>query len=114
MAKKFYGLTGTKLNVAIALVAGIDFALFGYDQGVMGMSFSALEGRRLFVSKQLLTDGCRWSIDPSIVPQALPRNQCPTPAKGMDSEPLIQRAGYHRRRLYPRLLFRCLRNHLAR
>jgi hypothetical protein len=27
---KFYGLTGTKLNIAIAVVAGTDFALFGY------------------------------------------------------------------------------------
>ncbi|SMQ49422.1 unnamed protein product [Zymoseptoria tritici ST99CH_1A5] len=34
--QKFYGLKGTRLNVAIAVVAGIDFALFGYDQGVMG------------------------------------------------------------------------------
>ncbi|KAF2790129.1 general substrate transporter [Melanomma pulvis-pyrius CBS 109.77] len=34
--KKYYGLTGTKLNIAIAVVAGTDFALFGYDQGVMG------------------------------------------------------------------------------
>lgn len=34
--KKFYGLTGLKLNIAIAIVAGTDFALFGYDQGVMG------------------------------------------------------------------------------
>ncbi|KAI0470576.1 general substrate transporter [Xylariaceae sp. FL0804] len=34
--KRFYGLTGTRLNIAIALVAGVDFALFGYDQGVMG------------------------------------------------------------------------------
>ncbi|KAH8726054.1 general substrate transporter [Phaeosphaeriaceae sp. PMI808] len=34
--KKFYGLRGLKLNVAIAIVAGTDFALFGYDQGVMG------------------------------------------------------------------------------
>ncbi|KAK4543135.1 hypothetical protein LTR36_005913 [Oleoguttula mirabilis] len=33
---KFYGLRGTKLNIAIAIVAGTDFALFGYDQGVMG------------------------------------------------------------------------------
>ncbi|KAF2128881.1 MFS sugar transporter-like protein [Dothidotthia symphoricarpi CBS 119687] len=33
---KFYGLRGTKLNIAIAVVAGTDFALFGYDQGVMG------------------------------------------------------------------------------
>jgi hypothetical protein len=30
--KKFYGLTGTKLNVAIAVVAGTDFALFGYGE----------------------------------------------------------------------------------
>lgn len=34
--KKFYGLTGTKLNIAIAVVAGTDFALFGYDQGLLG------------------------------------------------------------------------------
>ncbi|ORY07147.1 and other transporter-domain-containing protein [Clohesyomyces aquaticus] len=34
--EKFYGLTGLKLNIAIAVVAGTDFALFGYDQGVMG------------------------------------------------------------------------------
>ncbi|KAF2016647.1 general substrate transporter [Aaosphaeria arxii CBS 175.79] len=34
--KKYYGLTGVKLNIAIAIVAGTDFALFGYDQGVMG------------------------------------------------------------------------------
>jgi hypothetical protein len=30
--KKFYGLTGSRLNIAIAIIAGIDFALFGYDQ----------------------------------------------------------------------------------
>ncbi|TKX25582.1 sugar transporter-like protein 12 [Elsinoe australis] len=34
--KKYYGLKGTKLNIAIAVIAGIDFALFGYDQGVLG------------------------------------------------------------------------------
>ncbi|KAI5207819.1 general substrate transporter [Aureobasidium subglaciale] len=34
--KKYYGLTGTKLNVAIGVIAGLDFLLFGYDQGVMG------------------------------------------------------------------------------
>ncbi|KAH9867505.1 hypothetical protein IAQ61_008099 [Plenodomus lingam] len=34
--KRFYGLRGLKLNIAIAVVAGTDFALFGYDQGVMG------------------------------------------------------------------------------
>jgi hypothetical protein len=30
--KKFYGLTGTKLNIAIAVIAGTDFALFGYGE----------------------------------------------------------------------------------
>jgi len=34
--KKFYGLTGSRLNIAIAVIAGVDFALFGYDQGVLG------------------------------------------------------------------------------
>lgn len=29
---KFYGLRGTKLNIAIAVVAGTDFALFGYGE----------------------------------------------------------------------------------
>ncbi|GIZ42309.1 hypothetical protein CKM354_000558400 [Cercospora kikuchii] len=33
---RFYGLRGTKLNVAIGVIAGLDFLLFGYDQGVMG------------------------------------------------------------------------------
>ncbi|KAH0148825.1 general substrate transporter, partial [Aureobasidium melanogenum] len=34
--KKYYGLTGTKLNIAVGIIAGLDFLLFGYDQGVMG------------------------------------------------------------------------------
>ncbi|KAL8772509.1 MAG: hypothetical protein Q9194_004593 [Teloschistes cf. exilis] len=34
---RYLGLVGTKLNVAIGLIAGLDFfSLFGYDQGVMG------------------------------------------------------------------------------
>ncbi|OJJ49283.1 hypothetical protein ASPZODRAFT_59898 [Penicilliopsis zonata CBS 506.65] len=33
---RFYGLRGTKLNVMIGFIAGLDFLLFGYDQGVMG------------------------------------------------------------------------------
>lgn len=28
----YYGLRGTKLQVAIAVIAGIDFALFGYGE----------------------------------------------------------------------------------
>ncbi|KAG9588636.1 general substrate transporter, partial [Aureobasidium melanogenum] len=34
--KKYYGLTGTHLNIAVGIIAGLDFLLFGYDQGVMG------------------------------------------------------------------------------
>ena len=37
---RYYGLTGKKLNIAIAIVAGLDFLLFGYDQGVMGALLS--------------------------------------------------------------------------
>ncbi|KAI1812876.1 general substrate transporter [Poronia punctata] len=33
---KFFGLRGKSLNWAIGLIAGCDFLLFGYDQGVMG------------------------------------------------------------------------------
>ncbi|CAL5874528.1 uncharacterized protein PFLUO_LOCUS8824 [Penicillium psychrofluorescens] len=34
--KPYFGLRGTRLNIVISLVAGLDFLLFGYDQGVMG------------------------------------------------------------------------------
>lgn len=33
---KFLGLSGVKLNLLIAICAGVGFVLFGYDQGVMG------------------------------------------------------------------------------
>ncbi|KAI1215133.1 general substrate transporter [Annulohypoxylon truncatum] len=33
---KFFGLRGHWLNYAIGIIAGCDFLLFGYDQGVMG------------------------------------------------------------------------------
>lgn len=32
--KKYYGLTGFSLNLAIGVLAGLDFLLFGYDQGL--------------------------------------------------------------------------------
>ncbi|KAK5169111.1 uncharacterized protein LTR77_006420 [Saxophila tyrrhenica] len=34
--KKYYGLRGDKLNLAVSFIAGLDFLLFGYDQGVTG------------------------------------------------------------------------------
>ncbi|PLB50340.1 sugar transport protein [Aspergillus steynii IBT 23096] len=36
MARSYLGLQGGKLQVAIGLIAGMDFLLFGYDQGVTG------------------------------------------------------------------------------
>ncbi|RAH72164.1 sugar porter family MFS transporter [Aspergillus aculeatinus CBS 121060] len=36
MARSYLGLTGGKLQIAISLIAGLDFLLFGYDQGVTG------------------------------------------------------------------------------
>ncbi|KAI1098407.1 general substrate transporter [Jackrogersella minutella] len=34
--KTYFGLRGSSLNYAIGIIAGCDFLLFGYDQGVMG------------------------------------------------------------------------------
>jgi hypothetical protein len=36
MARKYLGLQGNALQIAIGLIAGMDFLLFGYDQGVTG------------------------------------------------------------------------------
>ncbi|KAF2732475.1 sugar transporter STL1 [Polyplosphaeria fusca] len=33
---RYFGLKGSRLNVAVSVIAGLDFLLFGYDQGVMG------------------------------------------------------------------------------
>ncbi|KAL9112284.1 MAG: hypothetical protein Q9227_003402 [Pyrenula ochraceoflavens] len=35
-AKNYFGLRGVKLQIAVGVIAGLDFLLFGYDQGVMG------------------------------------------------------------------------------
>ncbi|KAF3019612.1 hypothetical protein E8E15_007702 [Penicillium rubens] len=34
--RRFLGLSGTKVQIAIGFLAGMDFLLFGYDQGVTG------------------------------------------------------------------------------
>ena len=36
MGRRYFGLQGVRLQVAVGLLAGLDFLLFGYDQGVMG------------------------------------------------------------------------------
>ena len=35
-SKRYLGLRGLKLNIAVGFIAGLDFLLFGYDQGVVG------------------------------------------------------------------------------
>jgi hypothetical protein len=65
--KKFYGLTGTQLNIAIAVVAGTDFALFGY-----GKCFSHVTH---LPSGSLTLNRPRcygWSFDLEIIPPILP------------------------------------------
>ena len=32
----YFGLRGTQLQIAVGCLAGLDFLLFGYDQGVTG------------------------------------------------------------------------------
>lgn len=36
MAGSYLGLKGSALQIAIGVIAGMDFLLFGYDQGVTG------------------------------------------------------------------------------
>ena len=36
MFGKYLGLRGTRLQIAVGIIAGMDFLLFGYDQGVTG------------------------------------------------------------------------------
>jgi MFS family permease len=50
--KNYYGLRGTKLNIAIAVIAGTDFALFGYDQ--VPVIINAGHLRRLIPSQGVL------------------------------------------------------------
>ncbi|CAK3951023.1 Sugar transporter STL1 [Lecanosticta acicola] len=47
---RYYGLKGTPLSIAIGIIAGMDFLLFGYDQGVMGGLLTLPEFTRTFPS----------------------------------------------------------------
>lgn len=48
--RSYLGLQGTKLQVAIGFLAGMDFLLFGYDQGVTGGLLSLESFIRYFPS----------------------------------------------------------------
>jgi sugar porter (SP) family MFS transporter len=50
MTRKFLGLNGTRLQVAIGVLAGMDFLLFGYDQGVTGGLLTLDSFRKYFPS----------------------------------------------------------------
>lgn len=46
----YLGLQGTKLQIAIGVLAGMDFLLFGYDQGVTGGLLTLESFNKLFPS----------------------------------------------------------------
>ncbi|KAJ9355811.1 hypothetical protein DTO027B9_3965 [Paecilomyces variotii] len=54
---RYLGLKGTRLNVAIGIIAGLDFLLFGYDQGVMGGLLSLGSWVRTFPSIDTTKEG---------------------------------------------------------
>ncbi|KAL1868767.1 hypothetical protein Plec18167_008072 [Paecilomyces lecythidis] len=54
---RYFGLKGTKLNIAIGFIAGLDFLLFGYDQGVMGGLLSLGSWVKTFPSIDTTKDG---------------------------------------------------------
>ncbi|KAJ5609978.1 hypothetical protein N7510_006697 [Penicillium lagena] len=67
MVRKFLGLDGTKLQIAIGLLAGMDFLLFGYDQGVTGGLLTLASFNSVFPSIQtsgmIMHDGKLTSWD---------------------------------------------------
>ena len=66
VSHSFYGLRGVQLNIAIAVIAGTDFALFGYDQVLFTFSY----GVEPHTDRYL---GCpRWPAYSAILPEALP------------------------------------------
>ena len=54
--KRFLGLNGTQLQIAIGVLAGMDFLLFGYDQGVTGGLLTLKSFTKYFPSIDTTTD----------------------------------------------------------
>ena len=46
--KNYFGLRGSKLQIAVGVLAGLDFLLFGYDQGVTGGLLTLISFREQF------------------------------------------------------------------
>ncbi|KAH7384920.1 sugar porter family MFS transporter [Cadophora sp. MPI-SDFR-AT-0126] len=57
LSNYFFGLRGVKLQIAVGLLAGMDFLLFGYDQGVTGGLLTLDSFRSQFPSIDPLQDG---------------------------------------------------------
>ncbi|KAJ9611136.1 hypothetical protein H2200_004319 [Cladophialophora chaetospira] len=57
--KRYLGLTGTRLNIAIGIIAGVDFLLFGYDQGVMGGLLTLPAFTKIFPEINTTAEGLR-------------------------------------------------------
>ncbi|THC94652.1 hypothetical protein EYZ11_005874 [Aspergillus tanneri] len=58
MARSYLGLQGSKLQIAIGVIAGMDFLLFGYDQGVTGGLLSLDSFIKYFPT--IATNGPYW------------------------------------------------------
>ena len=46
--KNYFSLRGTHLQIAVGVLAGLDFLLFGYDQGVTGGLLTLQSFRSVF------------------------------------------------------------------
>lgn len=53
----FLGMTGSKLHFSVALMCGVGFILFGYDQGVMGSLLTLEPFRKTFPEIDTVTYG---------------------------------------------------------
>ena len=100
--KKFYGLTGTKLNIAIAVIAGIDFALFGY-----GIFYSSQSIQPPHLTKHRSRCNGRTSYPPIISP-SFSTDRYPKSTRRKQPRPGLECPRYHRRRVHTGLLlWRC-------
>jgi len=61
--KPYFGLRGKSLNYAVSIIAGVDFLLFGYDQGVTGGILTMEQFLSVFP--------ILWPEDPSITDPAI-------------------------------------------
>lgn len=53
----YFGLRGTQLQIAVGVLAGLDFLLFGYDQGVTGGLLTLESFRSTFPQIDQYKDG---------------------------------------------------------